>query len=53
MVALAPIEGILYFVSHVDREAIRKIISVCRANRREVNHDVKAVKEDQHEDADT
>ena len=53
MVALVPIGDILFFVAFVDREPARRIISLRRANRREVNHYVKAVKEDQPEDADT
>jgi uncharacterized DUF497 family protein len=53
MVALAPIEDILFFVAFVDREPARRIISLRRANRREVNHYVKAIKEHQPEDADT
>ena len=53
MVALAPNGGILYFVAFVDRESTRRIISLRRANRREVNHYVEAIKEDQPEDADT
>ena len=53
MVALAPIGDILYFVAFVDREPTRRIISLRRANRREVNHYVKAIKEEQPEDADT
>jgi uncharacterized DUF497 family protein len=53
MVALAPIGGILYFVAFVDRETTRRIISLRRANRREVIHYVKAIKEDQTDDADT
>jgi uncharacterized DUF497 family protein len=52
MVALAPIGDILYFVAFADRESTRRIISLRRANRREVNHYVKAIKEDQPEDAD-
>jgi uncharacterized DUF497 family protein len=52
MVALAPIGDTLYFVAFVDRESTRRIISLRRANRREVNHYVKAIKEDQPEDAD-
>jgi uncharacterized DUF497 family protein len=51
MVALAPIGGIL-FLAFVDREPARRIISLRRANRREVNHYVKAIKEGQSEDAD-
>ena len=52
MVALAPIGDILYFVDFADRELTRRIISLRRANRREVNHYVKAIKEDQPKDAD-
>ena len=52
VVALAPIGDILYFVAFVDRETKRRIISLRRANRREVNHCVKATQEDQLEDAD-
>jgi uncharacterized DUF497 family protein len=52
MVALAPIGDILFFVAFVDRELTRRIISLRRANRREVNHYVKATKKDQPEDAD-
>ena len=53
MVALAPIGDILFFVAFVDRELERRIISLRRANRREVNHYVKATQEDQPEDPDT
>ncbi len=53
MVALAPLGDILCFVAFVDREPARRIISLRRANRREVNHYVKAIKADQPEDADT
>jgi len=53
MVALAPIGDILFFVAFVDREPVRRIISLRKANRREVNHYVKTIKEDQLEDADT
>jgi uncharacterized DUF497 family protein len=53
MVALAPVGDTLFFVAFVDREPARRIISLRRANRREVNHYVKAIKEDQSEDADT
>jgi uncharacterized DUF497 family protein len=52
MVALAPIGDILYFVAFVDCGSTRRIISLRRANRREVNHYVKAIKEDQPKDAD-
>ena len=53
MVALAPIGEILFFVAFVDREPARRIIRLRRANRREVNHYVKAIKEDQPEVADS
>ncbi|MFN9638369.1 MAG: BrnT family toxin [Synechococcaceae cyanobacterium] len=52
MVALAPIGEILFFVAFVDRETVRRIISFRRANRREVNHYVKAINEGQLENAD-
>ncbi len=38
MVALAPKTGILYYVAFVDRGEVRRIISLRRANRREVKH---------------
>lgn len=38
MIALAPNTGILYYVAFVDRGATRRIISLRRANRREVKH---------------
>lgn len=38
MIALAPDTGILYYVAFVDRGAVRRIISLRRANRREVKH---------------
>ena len=38
MIALAPATGILYYVAFVDREEARRIISLRRANRREVKH---------------
>lgn len=49
---LAPIGDILFVVAFVDREKARRIISLRRANRREVSHYVKTIKEDQPEDAD-
>ena len=52
MVALAPIGDILYFVAFVDRESTRRIISLRRANRREVSHYVNTIKEDQPKNAD-
>ena len=53
MVALAPIGDILFFVAFVDREPARRIISLRRANRREVNHYVKATQENYPEGPDT
>ena len=52
MVPLAPIGDILFVVAFVDREKARRVISLRRANRREVSHYVKTIKEDQPEDAD-
>lgn len=37
MVALAPRTGVVYYVAFVDRGQVRRIISLRRANRREVN----------------
>ena len=41
MTALAPETDTLYYVSFVERNQTRRIISLRRANRREVNHYVK------------
>jgi uncharacterized DUF497 family protein len=38
MIALAPKTKILYYVAFVDRGDVRRIISLRRANRREVKH---------------
>ncbi len=38
MIALAPKTGILYYVAFVERSRARRIISLRRANRREVMH---------------
>lgn len=43
MVALAPKTGILYCVAFVDRGETRRIISLRRANRREVKHYVENI----------
>ena len=43
MIALAPKTGILYYVAFVDRGKTRRIISLRRANRREVTHYVKNI----------
>ena len=42
MIALAPRTGILYYVAFVDRNRVRRVISLRRANRREVKHYVQA-----------
>ncbi len=52
MVALAPIGDILFFVAFVDYETARRITSLRRANRREVNHCVRAINKGQLENAD-
>lgn len=38
MIALAPKTEILYYVAYVNRGEVRRIISLRRANRREVKH---------------
>jgi uncharacterized DUF497 family protein len=43
MIALAPKTQILYYVAFVDRGEARRIISLRRANRREVKHYVENV----------
>lgn len=43
MIALAPKTGILYYVAFVDRGEVRRIISLRRANRREVKHYVESL----------
>ena len=43
MIALAPKTGILYYVAFVDRGEVRRIISLRRANRREVKHCVQSI----------
>ncbi|WP_298432061.1 BrnT family toxin [Ottowia sp.] len=42
MIALAPDTGVLYYVAFVDRGDARRIISLRRANRREVKHYVQS-----------
>ncbi|MBU1360685.1 MAG: BrnT family toxin [Gammaproteobacteria bacterium] len=42
MIALAPDTGILYYVAFVDRDDARRIISLRKANRREVKHYVES-----------
>ena len=53
MVALVPMGDTLLFVAFVDRESARRIISLRKANRREVSRYVNAIEEDQFEDADS
>ena len=43
MIALAPKTETLYYVAFVDRGAARRIISLRRANRREVKHYVENI----------
>jgi uncharacterized DUF497 family protein len=43
MIALAPKTGILYYVAFVDRGEVRRVISLRRANRREVKHYVQTI----------
>ncbi len=52
-VALVPIGDRLFFVAFVDRDEARRIISLRRANRREINHYVRANEEGLHPDSDT
>jgi uncharacterized DUF497 family protein len=52
IVALAPIGDRLFFVVFVDRENSRRIISLRRANHREVNHYVRANEEGLHPGSD-
>ena len=43
MIALAPQTKILYYVAFVDRGEVRRVISLRRANRREVKHYVQSI----------
>jgi uncharacterized DUF497 family protein len=43
MIALAPKTQILYYVAFVDRGEVRRVISLRRANRREVKHYVQSL----------
>jgi len=43
MIALAPKRRTLYYVAFVNRGAVRRIISLRRANRREVKHYVQTI----------
>jgi len=51
VLALAPKTEILYYVAFVDREDVRRIISLRRANRREVKRYVQALEEADDTDA--
>lgn len=51
VLALAPKAGIVYYVAFVDRGDVRGIISLRRANRREVRRYVQATEEDPDPDA--
>jgi uncharacterized protein len=42
MIALAPKTEILYYVAFVDRGEVQRVISLRRANRREVKHYVQS-----------
>lgn len=43
MIALAPAASTLYYVAFVDRGEVRRIISLRRAERREVKHYVESI----------
>ena len=43
MIALAPKTGILYYVAFLELGEVRRIISLRRANRREVKHYVQNI----------
>ena len=43
IIALAPLAEILFYVAFVDRGDVRRIISLRRANRREVKHYVENI----------
>lgn len=51
VLALAPKTGILYYVAFVDRGEVRRVISLRRANRREVKRYVQASEEASDSDA--
>ncbi len=52
MIALVPKTAILYYVAFVDRGNVRRVISVRRANRREVRHYVRIAQDNQDRDAE-
>ena len=43
MIALAPKTDILYYVAFLERGEVRRVISLRRANRREVKHYVQSI----------
>ena len=43
MIALAPKTEILYYVAFLERGEVRRVISLRRANRREVKHYVQSI----------
>ena len=51
ILALAPETGILYYAAFVERGEVRRMISLRRANRREVKRYVQAHEEDTDHDA--
>ena len=51
ILALAPETGTLYYAAFVDRSEVRRMISLRRANRREVKRYVQALEEDTDQDA--
>ena len=51
ILALAPLTAILYYVAFVDRGDVRRVISLRRANRREVRRYVQVFEEDTDSDA--
>jgi uncharacterized DUF497 family protein len=51
VLSLAPSTNILYYVAFVDRADTRRIISLRRANRREVKRYVQAIEEAENPDA--
>lgn len=53
MVALAPIEAILYYEAFADRVAVTRITSLRRAKSREISHYVKSIQGNQHVNAVT
>ena len=53
IIALAPMGDRLFFVVFVDRDEARRVISLRRANRREVSRYVKAIQEGLDQDAET